>query len=366
MLNMFYIIAIAVSSVYVFPSGYPQPADFLLILCSAFVFLNVILNKKVSGLSALSPQIYIIIFILYSLLLSTIWAIKTQDATFFKGFSFYAFNGAIFLALTYTLRIDNNFHRGVLLSLYYASIVSAVGVVVSLGASVRPTGFFNNPNQLAFYSLLVWSCVLVLTKGKTQSSLFYWGSFISCGLGVFAAASLGAMSGFVVLVSVMLIRNLTGWRLIRALVGSIILAGLMATVFNQFVVSVISNVETRILRAETKVDDMYEERNYDRILAFPEYMLLGAGEARLDRFHPYDVNEIHSTLGNLIFSYGVIGFFSIAAAWFVALRRSPFYVWLIVTAPMLYSLSHMGLRTTMFWILLALIWHVHGQKSVGN
>lgn len=115
--------------------------------------------------------------------------------------------------------------------------------------------------------------------------------------------------------------------------------------------------------AEGKFDSIGEERNYDRILAFPEYTLVGAGEGHLDRFYPYDKNEIHSSLGNLLFAYGVPGIALFMALLYSVLRSSPPPIWFVVSGPIVYSLTHMGLRTTLFWIFLAIVWSEYGAKK---
>ena len=65
--------------------------------------------------------------------------------------------------------------------------------------------------------------------------------------------------------------------------------------------------------------------------------------------------EIHSTPATALFSYGVIGLTSFLAMLVLAGRRGEFGYWMIIAAPLAYSMTHMGLRFTLFWLLIALI-----------
>ena len=72
--------------------------------------------------------------------------------------------------------------------------------------------------------------------------------------------------------------------------------------------------------------------------------------------------EFHSSLGNILMSYGVVGLGLLFAFFFVVFRSSPrinlFYFGLI----MLYGVTHMGMRDTMLWIFLGLV-YVQGMAE---
>ena len=61
----------------------------------------------------------------------------------------------------------------------------------------------------------------------------------------------------------------------------------------------------RISRIGLDGDDNFNGRGYDRLVKYSQYLLFGAGEGDYSRFG-YDI-EIHSTLGNILMSYGIIG-----------------------------------------------------------
>ena len=181
--------------------------------------------------------------------------------------------------------------------------------------------------------------------------------------GIFAAASLAAIAGFCLVVVGYLLANLQAVRLFKFLIMVVLL--LMGTVLfdHQVLTDIFENVHSRSLVAGGKFDSIGEERNYDRIVAFPEYTIVGAGEGHLERFYPYNKNEIHSSFGNLLFAYGIPGMTLFVVLLFSLLRNSPLPVWFVVSGPIVYSLTHMGLRTTLFWIFLSLVWFQYGQKK---
>ena len=72
---------------------------------------------------------------------------------------------------------------------------------------------------------------------------------------------------------------------------------------NQLTKVLISRFDSDLLN-ENDNDNNLEARNYNRIWENPEYLILGAGESGLGRFGN-DTNEIYSTFGSILFSYGL-------------------------------------------------------------
>lgn len=118
------------------------------------------------------------------------------------------------------------------------------------------------------------------------------------------------------------------------------------------------SVKMRFERAPEKISALYEERNYDRVFAFPEYWILGAGKAdnSYQRFQDYAGAEVHSSFGNLLLSYGLGPFLIFIYILGILFSRAPLPVWFVLGGVLAYSLVHMGLRFTPFWILLVVIY----------
>jgi hypothetical protein len=118
-------------------------------------------------------------------------------------------------------------------------------------------------------------------------------------------------------------------------------------------------VDQTIARYESDTSNSFvEERGYDRILKYPEYLLLGAGEGGYQRFRhdsALGTHEIHSSIGTLFFCYGAVGTLLFALFSLTVLRRSGLRMWLLVAPSFAYGMTHQGLRFTLFWVLLAIV-----------
>ena len=68
------------------------------------------------------------------------------------------------------------------------------------------------------------------------------------------------------------------------------------------------------------------------------------------------VKEFHSSLGNILMSYGIVGLGLLFAFFFVVFRNTPTINLLYFGLIMLYGVTHMGMRDTMLWIFLGLVY----------
>ena len=95
------------------------------------------------------------------------------------------------------------------------------------------------------------------------------------------------------------------------------------------------------------------DRGMDRMTAFPQYLLLGAGEGGFDRF-PYggQINELHSTFFSIWFCYGLIPFVLIIY-WLVRkLKSCSPYMLCAAAALIAESMILINYRQPMFWMVL--------------
>jgi hypothetical protein len=101
-------------------------------------------------------------------------------------------------------------------------------------------------------------------------------------------------------------------------------------------------------------DDSLEGRGYDRILKYPYYLIWGAGEGLNYRFESN--KELHSTLGNILFSYGIIGFGLFLLIFRQAIAKQGLASVFPLYAVLLFGFTHNGIRHTYLWLLLALLY----------
>ena len=154
------------------------------------------------------------------------------------------------LAITITLGIQ------VLLAVFYFGI--------SLGRSVM---FFNNPNQLGYWALLV--CTLFFVVTNRLSFLNYLRAFVYMASLFMAVLSLSkaAMAGIVILLGLFYLRKpvylVVAVPLLLVAVGYILQSDSI----------LVENVQNRMSTLGEQDDDSLAGRGYDRIWLNPQYLL---------------------------------------------------------------------------------------------
>ncbi|MFG6158403.1 hypothetical protein ACGTNG_06320 [Halomonas sp. 1390] len=352
-------LGLSLSSLYLFPSGQPQPADFILLAFAAVMVAMALRDDEL----VLSPfALAWGLMLVWILLVCLTWTLVTQSTAFFIHVAFFLFNFLIGMALLRLLGVyGDKVHGLIRTALSLALLISASQVMVQLAlGSGRTTGSFNNPNQLAFFSLCGIVILMLLDDFHPRMRLTTLVGLGAALVGIFAASSLAALGGLTLVALAWALANVVSFKQLLRL--SVVVAGLCALLLVIDLQSggqVQHNLTARLDMAPTKVDRMVEERQFDRLLNFPHYAILGAGEAERQRFAPHDSHEIHSSFINMLFAYGLpgLGLFLVLLA--AAVWRAPLYVWVGLAGPLLYSVTHNGLRTTLFWVMLTLCWHLY-------
>ncbi|MCE8035047.1 hypothetical protein EKK97_00960 [Billgrantia tianxiuensis] len=355
---------LSLASLYVFPSGLPQPADFLLLGFAGLMSLLALGDKR---LAASSFALCWALMVLWVLLVCLGWALVMESTAFFIYPAFYLFNFLVGMALLRFLSLSGEMGRSLVRNgLSIALLVAASQVLLQLGAGAnRTTGSFNNPNQLAYFSLCGIVVLMLLDDFRPPLRPLMLAGLVAAVISILAASSLGAMGGAVLVGLGWVVANLDRLHRFARLLLVVPLILVVVVVVNlSSDGQVQSNLQSRMDRAPDKVENAYEERKYDRLANFPEYAILGAAEGERRRFAPYHNSEIHSSYGNMLFAYGIPGFGLFLAVIFLALRNAPVYVWMGVAGPLVYSLTHNGLRSTLFWMMLAICWHLYRQGWV--
>lgn len=353
-------LAVALAPVYLFPSGVPQPTDWVFVVFIISMLVWTTIARRSIRWTTLDLAVWS--FAAWTLLVSLVWSLMTSDSAFLVYPSYYIYNAIVVTALGVYLRVTQHGHKwltyGFIVSLY----IVGIGALFDMLLGVRVTSTLNNPNQLAFYCLLAICAISIARNFSLSGSLV---TQVSIGLGVTAlvasASAAGTFSLALVAAGYALANGLRLTRVLSILVG---FAGVFAIAFiidYTLEGAVQENISTMWDRALIKAPLIAEQRNYDRILAFLEHWLVGAGEGSYDRFGRYGgTTEIHSTFGNIFFAYGVVGLLLFFATLMSACKRATVAQILVLLAPLMYGVTHMGLRFTAFWILLALL-HFHAN-----
>lgn len=357
-------LGLSLSSLYLFPSGGPQLTDVVLI---GFVGVMLVMSLGDKHLKVSPFAICWGMMVLWVLMVCLSWTLVLGTTSFFRPVLFFLFNFLVGMALLRFLSVYGERATGIIRNgVAIALLIAGSQVLLQLAMGVnRTTGSFNNPNQLAYFSLCGVVVLLMLDDFHPRMRLLGLAGLAAGVLGVLAASSLAAMGGGVLV--------LIGWALANArqikhfarlllLLPLLLLGVLFANISSDG--QVLRNIEARMDRAPSKIDSVYEERKFDRLTNFPEYAILGAGEAERQRFAPYDGLEIHSSFVNMLFAYGLPGLGLFLLTIVIALRRAPLYVWAGVAGPLIYSTTHNGLRATLFWLVLVLCWHLYRQGAI--
>jgi len=334
---------------YVFPSGLPQPDDAMIVLIApiAFSVWNGRLNR--SSVRILRSLIW---FTLWVIVVDLAWVVLLSNWGLDLRYPlFYVFNALVFLiVLILDQKYQDSFKRLTLYCVFVSIIVQTMFALVQRSSS-RGTVFFENPNQLGYYALLS-ACVIALLQPRLKFGRVKAGIGLSCcGYLALASASRAAVAGVAILVMLVMFSS-----------PRVIIIGSLLAIVLFLVGGPVANVDyTMQSRINTPRGDdnltFFEQRGYDRIWTNKQYLLLGAGEGAKDRFTETTVikhAEIHSSVGTIFFSYGIVGLILFAVFLWRLIRTADIRTALILIPPLAYTAAHQGLRFTMLWVLLAL------------
>lgn len=365
---------------YLWESGLPQLTH---LAGGAVVLLLLLLRRRFvwqSGVMAPAA-----LFAVYALVVNLIVYLFYEEWHTLISSFYYLYNVTLFWAVLQIFYFEPS--RAMKLTRFpFLTLIGLQAVAFALGkgrffGDSRFMGTFNDPNQLAHWVL--WAVIIVLVADYSLRFRLTWWSWLALTLGsvvLLASASRSGLLGFSVIVlgvgtyyvfhRIRLRRKVVQKLLVSLSIFVFIVAfGLSITVLGasdervfdlqkklgQQVQFYVARVHEGIFKGGQNL----EERGYDRLWKFPDYLFLGAGEGANERWAEKStfLGEIHSTLAGVAFYYGIPGtvliLFLIGRVW-VSLPR----VWLriLLLAPLLYSLGTYNLRNSMFWLGLAVLW----------
>ena len=354
------------SPFYFFRNGAPQIADILLALLALTTFLNGDLFK---GEKPAKAVLFLSAFLVYVIGINLIWSFVLHDAFMSYKSLFYTFNVLVFiLYIAHYERIGPRFS-----DVTFFAISASIGIQVLLSFLVpnslglRKIILFNDPNQLGYWALLCILFLLVRPYGRSERPPavvpFLCGGDVS-DIHHAVLFRILRLDGYAADPSVSAHPRLWKNKRLTAIAAVLVLGIVVAAQFSgwgpgqrihRFVSSIVE------LRGhDIPVREHLVERGYDRIAEHPRYLLFGAGEGRFDRFHDPNLTdrELHSTLGNILFSYGIVGFGLFFLFLYHLYRNIGAEYLIYLVPPMIYGLMQNGIRETMLWIFLAFCYGV--------
>jgi hypothetical protein len=352
-----WLLYMVISPLYLFPQGMPQVADFVLALGAlptlALAFLND--QKKVNmtymfgfGFAILTVAVNLLNYLYF------------PHQRFLLSAIYYVYNFIVFIYVVRLFRQEGDFLVNLTRYAIYGAVLLQLFWVLFLPGNhgFRETGSFNNPNQLAYWSLLM-AGMLVLIRHKQRFSWADWSVMGILGFFEVLALSKSGLITFPVFLSALLFSGQ-----IPKILRAVLLMGLVfVLIFLAFDRSIITPsflhegnaVFTALERLENigqEQDDSFEGRGYYRLFSYPEYILVGAGEGAYTRFD--EPRELHSGLATILFSYGILGFLLFSGFLATVFFHRPYYYLLILIPVLMFSVSSHTIRFTHTWVFFAL------------
>jgi hypothetical protein len=348
-------LSIIVFPLYLFPSGQPQAFDFLM----AFLLLAwvAIAGFRIKVIRMPVEAGLLIVFAVYTAAINLLNAMWFSEIEILKPVPFYLYNVAVYLMCVSLASVrGGSFLNLISFAFLAACFIQLVYVILLAEPSVntsRSMGTFNNPNQLGYFSLL-GACSFFYIYEKLD--VHWWAGRYSGIVLVFGASSflLAALmsSSKAAIVSLIVLYIMIFIR--KPLYVVIFLPCIFLLLTSKYFGRYLDTIVIRFTNIGVDPDDSMSGRGYDRIMNHLEYTFFGAGEGAIHRFETTLSGELHSSIGTLIFSYGIVGcaIFLLAILCFARSDKAAIKYLLVIA---LYGLTHQGLRNTMLWVFFGIL-----------
>lgn len=357
-------LGISLFPIYIFGSGTIQISHFLLLLFSIIVFTKMTIQFDKYFFTFL-------IFLVYSFLVNTFYVyydlntynyiehfVGIEDKPnikYLKQLLFLTYNFVLTISLLSFLNHQKKF-KPVLYGL-----ITAVLLILFLylykfyqgGIPFRFTGYFNNPNQLGYYSICSFSLIYLFYRNSYIN--FSLMIFITIIIILFSVSTLSKASYVSLIICAFFAIKPSNYRYSK-IIEFIIILSLIFLFLLLFQEISEMNMFKRTLNMFNESDSSLSHRGYNVFFEGNSLQtIFGMGVKNVYKFHTY---EIHSTLGMIFTSFGFIGFLvflSLMIFWILDIKESYGFRGVIcVCGPsLLYGLTHNGVRFTMFWIMFA-------------
>lgn len=364
--SFFLFLTIASFPLYLFPSGGPQVSHACFVVF--FVFFYTAFIREFRRVSSTTAAVFkpLFGFVIFSWVIQLSYAIALQAPKVLVFSMFYTFNTVYLLCVfLYIKRYGRKAANVVFLAVAAAIVLVFVGDVLGVSSGTRGTSFFNNPNQLGYFTVVTVSLVLVF---HTKSTVRYT-QFISIGTVLMdlllSAASLSKAAMVSTCLAVLLF--LPSFRKVQLVFITLVIVAVSPLWMEQIAKSdKFDRAVRRLQNIGKQEDDSLLARGYMRFAENPTYMILiGAGEGEYRRFGT--TFEVHSTLASIFFCYGIVGFGFFMVFLYRCFRLSPYLFSILYLPSLLYGITHNGSRFSFFWLLFAIFfWIAEEQSGLGH
>jgi O-antigen ligase len=341
---------------YVYPSGKPQPADFFLVVVMAVSLI--VLWRKLPR----EPALYLSLglFVGWVAVVNGTWFLLLDETGFVRSTLFYAYNAMILLFVIFAAAHDfARLQKFTMLACLLAITIQFIDVTVvgEMAYGSRTLGTFNDPNQLGYWALLAVACYAVI-RGDKGGNLLDLAVLLAGFYIVYTGLSRSATTAMLVLGALVVWH--TRWEHRGQILGAGALI-LAASAVGTALFEPLRGLSKRLMNIDV---GEVGERGYERITEHPQYLIFGAGESAHWRFHERAI-ELHSSLGTIFFCYGLVGLILFSWVLLTVFRPAARAHQLYLVPPMLYGIANMGVRFSLFWVFLGLVFGVarYGRRT---
>lgn len=356
MVATFFSLGIVISPFYLWSSGLPQVADFIFLIFNFLVFYCVRRTEFTYQAKMLVKLLSI--FVLYITIINLIWAMIWGSYKPILYSLFYIYDFLLFFSI---VMLGRNVFECKIISLSFpvSMIFLCLLFPIFFDSSLsRQSLTFNNPNQLGAFALFTCAICCIFYEVNNEKSFnrtWFIVGFLSALFLIFLSMSVSAILSVVLLILIFSIRNFTKIKLITYSFGLVSIVVLSFSIFSLIDDNYITDtIKTRVERKESVAQShsFLEERGYDRIYNYTDYLIFGHGEGEMEKYESFAA-EVHSIFGTVIFSYGFVG--TIIYLTILIYLNFQFKLSLYLWPIYLYGSTHQSLRDPLYWVAMAFI-----------
>lgn len=356
------IVFILLQPFYLWESGLPQISHIMFAVMFISVFVSGGLVIRLDDHFQARAILYMALFTGWVFIVDGIYSVTEDTLVPIGNATYYAF-GLIFALLFLT--VINRGGEAAARALYYAfafvAITQAMISVAGLGRTywnVRAMNFFNNPNQLAYFAVMM-SVHLNYFGRQLKINFALHNLALICLVYVcfrsLSRAGAGAIMATALLEYALFERNMIRWSVI--LLAFILVGGLYGERIWNYVFDAYYNARFaggEISGRYSGINQFGESRHYNYLLVEPSRLLVGWGDGQFQE-HFGGLVELHATLPGVLLNFGVPGITLFLLMMWNATRANWKEAVTTLGPLIIFGFTHNGIRNPLLYAIIATV-----------
>lgn len=336
------------SQFYFLKSGLPQISHIIIAISLFLFFFNDLDKIKINSVVQ-----FLFLFILYVLLVNFIWMVFYVDYTYLISSIYWLFNFLFFILIcNFNKKESEAYKKYILRLIVFSFFLELLFFILNLGRYdfyPRYNGFFNDPNQMAFWVLCCLAIFFMFSQKKYVNMIVFVMGLVL----IVSTMSRSAFLGLCFVALGFLFKQKGGlYKKILSFLSFVFLFFIF--LYFAYIKGFFDELFKRFRFGIEDAEMQTESRGLNIIFSYPEYIFFGAGQGNYGLFSKTN-NEIHSTWIGILFYYGIIGFILFAIFLYKIFKDLSISDKLLFLAPMVYGFTTYSARTSIFWIFLSLV-----------